>query len=96
MVEMTDVVKTFREGNAPKGNVMDKLFEETKVKMVMKLRGVSRAEAELIVNSGEPTADGPRSQAEEKAVRSSGNFIMPNIPDDDEQLISAEDFFGEV
>jgi len=75
---------------------MDKLFEETKVKMVMKLRGVSRVETERIVNSGEAPADGSQGQTEEKSVRSSGNFRMPNIPDDDEQLISAEDFFGEV
>jgi hypothetical protein len=56
----------------------NKLFDEIKLKMVMKVHGLSRAEAEEKISDVPP-------------VRSSFNV---NRDDDEEIMMTAEEFFG--
>lgn len=56
----------------------NKLFDEIKLKMVMKVHGLSRAEAEEKIGDVAP-------------VRSSSNV---NRDDDEEIMMTAEEFFG--
>lgn len=67
---------------------MDKLFEETKIKLVMKVRGVSRAEAVQIVRKrrGESKV--------EKGGRGRGRRMDPGRGGKGGEIMSAEEFFG--
>lgn len=56
----------------------NKLFDEIKLKMVMKVHGLSRVEAEEKISDVAP-------------VRSSSNV---NRDDDEEIMMTAEEFFG--
>lgn len=75
---------------------MDKRLEETKIKMIMRLRKVSRTEAERIVNSGDAPEEGSQNSKEGKTEKPSGGFTTSDILDDGEQLMTAEEFFGKV
>ena len=75
---------------------MDKLFRETKIKMVMKLRNVSRAEAVRIINSGATPESSPQNPKEEKSIVTSCRLEEPDVLDHGERLMTAAEFFGEV
>ena len=77
-------------------------FEETKIKMVMQLRGVSRSAAIDIINGkARPETDEKKSaRCDKKSVAGilSRDGDEPDFdlfaPDDSDDLMSAKDFFG--
>ena len=70
-------------------------FEETKIKMVMKLRGVSRAEAIAVINGNASSGKTPEKSAEGvgNAVSRGSESILDD--DDGDLIMSAAEFFGE-
>lgn len=70
---------------------MDKKFEEIKIKMVMKLRGVTRASAVRLIKLGKEAAE----QKElERRILKSNNVGSAKEDSDADGFISAEEFFG--
>ena len=76
-------------------------FEETKIRMVMQLRGVSRPTAVDIINGkAHPETDEKKStRCDKKSVAGilsrdkwAGNDLFE--PDDSDDLMSAKEFFG--
>lgn len=69
-----------------------KLFAEAKIKLVMKVFGLSRRRAIERIARGVDAAEAP----EHEAVKShKASRIQRNRPEE-EELISAEEFFGEL
>ena len=62
-------------------------FEETKIKLVMQLRGLTREEAVKAL-------DAERTSSEGAGVDVSPSVFLAS-PDDDEVTVSARDFFGD-
>lgn len=72
---------------------MDKKFEEIKIKMVMKLRGVTRASAVRLIRLGKEAV-----HQKELARKTSGsdNVVSAKEDSDADGFISAEEFFGNI
>ena len=62
-------------------------FEETKIKLVMQLRGLTREEAVKALGAERTSAEGADADVSPSGFLSS--------PDDDEVTVSARDFFGD-
>lgn len=62
-------------------------FEETKIKLVMQLRGLTREEAVKALGAERTSAEGLDADV------SPSGFL--SLPDDDEVTVSARDFFGD-
>lgn len=62
-------------------------FEETKIKLVMQLRGLTREEAVKALNAERTSAEGADVDVSPSAFLASS--------DDDEVTVSARDFFGD-
>lgn len=71
---------------------MDKLFEEIKIKMVMRLRKVTREEAQKLIAAKTSSAQIAPSANEE----SSGNMSHLCTERGEVDMISAEEFFSEL
>ena len=68
------------------------LFNEIKIKMVMKVYGISRSDAmELIARRSAETARNGNDCKEGAFAVKVGSIA----PDEDEELMSAEEFFGD-
>ena len=65
-------------------------FKETKIKMIMKLRNISRAEAELF----EATGEAPDNSHPIKSIATHRGCLISQSIADEEPLITAEEFFG--
>ena len=65
-------------------------FKETKIKMIMKLRNISRAEAELF----EATGEAPDNSHPIKSIATRRGCLISQSIADEEPLITAEEFFG--
>ena len=69
-----------------KSALPEERFQEAKVRIVMKVRSVSRAKALAILSAGDSSSVDLKKPAVTPAVMSGG---------EDEEFISAKDFFGE-
>ena len=73
---------------------MDKLFEKVKIKMVMKLRGVSHRDAVKLIRLGNAAEDA--ASKEKSAEHNASRTGLKNeiTLEDGEDLLSAEEFFN--
>lgn len=71
----------------------DELFNRTKIKMVMRLRGVSHDEAVELIKNGKTAAE--RSACEEKDCTSE-TVNTSTYTNDDAEIVSAEEFFKDM
>ena len=71
----------------------DKLFNETKIKMVMRLRGVSHDEAVELIKKGSLL---PKNQPNEDEDCSSQDVTPSVCTNDDSEVMSAEEFFSDM
>ncbi len=73
--------------------VTDELFNNTKIKMVMRLRGVSHDEAVKLINNGKAATE--KKAREDKDC--SSEAVHPSVSmNDDPELLSAEEFFKDI
>ena len=71
----------------------DELFNETKIKMVMRLRGVSHDEAVELIKKGKPAAEKSAHEDED----CSSQDVTPSVcTNDDSEVMSAEEFFSDM
>lgn len=71
----------------------DELFNRTKIKMVMRLRGVSHDEAVELIKNGKAAA---QKKACEDKDRSSEAVNTNAYTNDDPEILSAEEFFKDI
>lgn len=71
----------------------DELFNRTKIKMVMRLRGVSHDEAVELIKNGKTAAE--RTACEDKDCTSEA-VNTSNYTNDDPEIVSAEEFFKDM
>ena len=71
----------------------DELFNKTKIKMVMRLRGVSHDEAVELIKKGKPAAEESAHEDED----CSSQHLPPSVyTNDDPEVMSAEEFFSDM
>ena len=80
------MVKIKKTKNNVKSALPEERFQEAKVRIVMKVRSVSREKALAILSAGDSSSVDSKKPAVTPAVMSGG---------EDEGIISAKDFFGE-
>lgn len=71
----------------------DELFNRTKIKMVMRLRGVSHDEAVELIKNGKTATE--RTACEDKDCTSEA-VNTSNYTNDDPEIVSAEEFFKDM
>lgn len=71
----------------------DELFNETKIKMVMRLRSVSHDEAVELIKNGKTAAEKTAHEDEDCSSRDATPGICTN---DDSEMMSAEEFFSDM
>jgi hypothetical protein len=71
----------------------DKLFNETKIKMVMRLRGVSHDEAVELIKNGKTAAEKSAHEDKDCSSRDVTSSVCTN---EDTDVMSAEEFFSDM